>query len=107
MPNSPQSLMERHLQTVLMFVATGLIGWVGFNVQRQTVEIALLQQSVANLKVQVADFTAKPRFTKENFDLEMREYDARLSNLDFEMRLDDGAAVPSGQRNFFWRAIGY
>ena len=85
--NSRQSIWERHAQTIMMFVITGLIAWVGTSVADQKTQIALLQQSVIVLQTQVNNFTEQPRFTKQNFDLEMRVFDNRILTLEREMSI--------------------
>lgn len=85
--NTRQSIWERHAQTIMMFVITGLIAWVGTSVAEQKTQIALLQQSVIVLQKQVNIFTERPRFTKENFDLEMRSYDLRLLSIERELSI--------------------
>lgn len=85
--NTRQSIWERHAQTIMMFVITGLIAWVGTSVADQKTQIALLQQSVVVLQNQVDNFTKKPRFTKQDFDLEMRSYDLRLLSIERELSI--------------------
>lgn len=77
-----RSIIERHTQTVLTFIITALIGWVGLSVSTQRTEIALLQQSVNSLQTQVTNFTNYPRFTASDFEREMRLYDRRLDDLE-------------------------
>lgn len=81
----PQYVWERHMQTILTFIITALIAWVGTSVATQRTEIALLQQTVDTMKVQVEDFTKLPRFTKQEFQMEMRLYDSRIRLLEGEI----------------------
>ena len=46
--------MERHLQTLIVILITGLLGWVGLTVQQTQVAIAKLTVEVEYLKIEVA-----------------------------------------------------
>ena len=85
MVDDKTSVLERHAQTILTTVVAGLIAWVGINVSQQGTQIALLQQSVDNLKGQVHAFAEKPRFTKDDFLLEMRLYENRMKLIEGEL----------------------
>lgn len=84
------AILERHMQTILTFVITALIAWVGTSISNQRLEIALLQQSVDTLQTQVMKFTELPRFTEKDFHTEMRSYDAKLLLMDRDLKRDDG-----------------
>lgn len=76
--NEGLSLLERHAQTIMVFIITALVAWVGSNISSQQVQIALLQQTVTELKEEVKEFTRKPRFSRDDFLIEMRLYDNRI-----------------------------
>lgn len=73
------TLLEKHVQTIMVFVVTCLIAWVGTNISNQQTQIALLQQTVSEMKDEMRDFTRSPRFTRDDFKIEMRLYENRLT----------------------------
>lgn len=95
MSNDKSPIWETHMQTILTFIITGLIAWVGVSVSTQRTEIALLQQSMDNLEVQVSDFTNLPRFTKHDFRMEMLVYDSKIKNLEKVQGKQAGAHLRS------------
>ena len=58
--------MERHLQTVIVVIIVGLLGWVGTTVQATQVAVAQLSIEIEYMKVEVQ----KP--TKRFADIEAR-----------------------------------
>jgi len=84
------AIWERHMQTILTFIITALIAWVGTSVSTQRAEIAVLQHSVNGLQKQVEDFTQIPRFTQKDFDAENRLIDNRFDDIEGDIKSHDG-----------------
>lgn len=53
--------MERHIQTALAVVLTGIVGWVGVSVTDSREQIARLQEQVESLKSIVTDMRMDTR----------------------------------------------
>lgn len=92
------SVLERHAQTIMVFIITAMIAWVGTSVSTQRTEIALLQQAVSDLKIEVTDFTRQPRFTKQDFTDEMRLYDNRIKLIELELQKADARLNSKDER---------
>lgn len=84
-PKKSQGIFERHMQTVLTFIITALIAWVGTTSTKQITQIALLQQSMDNMQHQMLEFTEIPRFTQKDFEREIFVYKTNI--LDVEKKL--------------------
>lgn len=85
--------IERIIGGIVLFIITAVMGWVATTIgtqtaslNKQSLEIALLTQNVSRLEKQVDVFTTKPRFTREDYQLEMKLYDSRLSFIELELR---------------------
>lgn len=89
-PKKTQAIWERHMQTILTFIITALIAWVGTSVSTQRAEIAVLQHSVNGLQDEVENFTKMPRFTQKDFDAEIRIYRATDDAHDQWLKRQDG-----------------
>lgn len=89
-PQKSPAIWERHMQTILTFIITALIAWVGTSVSTQRAEIAVLQHSVNGLQKQVEDFTEIPRFTQKDFDAESRLIDNRIDDVEDDIKTHDG-----------------
>lgn len=85
-----KAIIERHMQTILTFIITGLIAWVGTSVANQRTEIALLQQSMDTMQKQIVRFTDMPRFSHTDFDNKIVVYKAKLIEIDQHFKRDDG-----------------
>lgn len=53
------SSLSKHVQTIVVSVATALLGWVGYSIQELKVEVAVLSVKVDQLE-QRAAFAAVP-----------------------------------------------
>jgi len=78
-------VFERHAQTIIAVIIAGLISWVGFTVLSQSTNIAILTEKFTSLEKRVERFTDQPRFTRNNFDAEMRLYESRLTLMEREL----------------------
>lgn len=59
----PRSIMEKHIQTILVSLVTLLVGWVGFSVNDQGKQIVLLTERVSALQIQIQN---NPGVTKDD-----------------------------------------
>ncbi len=89
-PKKSQGLFERHMQTVLTFIITALIAWVGTTSTKQITQIALLQQSMDNMQGQILEFTAIPRFTQKDFEREIIVYKTNIVEVEKKLRRTNG-----------------
>ncbi|MBL1293057.1 MAG: hypothetical protein COB61_004210 [Thiotrichales bacterium] len=85
----PIKFSEKLVYGLVSLVLGSLILWVGSRIdqqsedwRKQSIEIALINQSITNLKAQLSQFTKKPRFSRQDFYIEMRPYDKRLHQLE-------------------------
>jgi len=58
-----KSIMEKHIQTILVSIITALALWIGFSVNNQGVAIATLTERVGALQVQIRN---NPALTKDD-----------------------------------------
>lgn len=86
----PQAILERHMQTILTFIITGLIAWVGTSVANQRTEIALLQQSMDTMQKQIVKFTDMPRFTHADFDNKIIVYQTKMIETEGKLKRENG-----------------
>ncbi len=86
-----RSAMEKHLQTVLAVIATGLIAWVGMSVTSSRESIARLEVQTTVLQTRVAEIRSDLKqsmskgVTKEEMDDRFTVCQTRLGELEHRM----------------------
>ncbi len=77
------------LSKIGIAVCTAAILWVASQIQAQDRKLIMIESNQNHLKVQVekvSNFTKEPRFTKEDFNIEMRLYQRRLDIIEQEVK---------------------
>ena len=77
--------LERHIQTGLTAVVIALVLWAGTTINNQTTQIAVFAEKLVSVEKRVDIFTQQPRFSKDDFKIEMQVFDARLSFIETEL----------------------
>lgn len=69
--------MERHLQTVIVVIIVGLLGWVGVTVQETQVAVAQISVEIEYLKIEVR----KPNVRFEEIEKRLDSIENALSEI--------------------------
>lgn len=60
MASSKESKLSSHVQTIVVSLATGAIGWMAYSVQENNVQVAVLSEKVDQLEARISYAKLEP-----------------------------------------------
>ena len=98
--NDRPRAFERHVQSLLLVVVAGLIGWAGMSISSTASDVAAMSVQIASLKEDLRDLRAELReqvaasYPRVQADTDLGQIHGRLDDHEARLRMLESRAGP-------------